>query len=609
MSGIYGFVTTTCISDEKRTALTSSLKSFSCLYGKDGYGETHGENYAIGSFIEHYSDSFPSGSAVIEEGKFLFSVDCVIYNRDELSENTNISDENLVAGIASEKGFGALCGINGDFAGAAYDKEEKELTLFRDHLGVRQLYYYCDGSVFAWSTDIRSLTSLPGADLSIDEEIFIIEMRGQNSNCLEKTEFNRIKCVLPGGILKVKAENGKFVLNKERYFLPGEKKLKGLSDEEYISEMKELITDSIRRRANAFDCPIAAELSGGLDSSVIDIILNRLGFKAEYIAWRTAPDSLPLQEVDERRVISDICKSENITCTYLRENEESDEYLSLPEVPFANTRSLGYTARFAKSKGCRVVFSGQGGDEGVSHRANVMELLHSHEYLSYLREVFFSCKGRNLPFVRGVYTVLRHLLKDYPKKKKPWKPSDDIIDILRDDFKSKMKKTDGYPFFFSIDPKAEFEQGGIRLRPETASYRAAPYGVRYVFPYEDYRLFDYALSIPRRMFLKNGINRLIYRKAFDSIMPQSLREVDYKDFPSLRNAKKEDGDNKPLPSVKEYISESLDTEIWREYIDFDKVRKLSEPENREEYEKYTPLLIQVSKMKNIQNLIKQRHDA
>ena len=66
-------------------------------------------------------------------------------------------------------------------------------------------------------------------------------------------------------------------------------------------------------RANIIKGLVGAELSGGLDSGVIDVLLNRLDKKGIYYSWSVHPNELEYAEDDERLIIEEICKRENMT--------------------------------------------------------------------------------------------------------------------------------------------------------------------------------------------------------------------------------------------------------------------------------------------------------
>lgn len=586
MSGIYGFVKIGNDDDTIAEGRVKGLGRWNRDYGRDGEGEVCGEGFAIGCFVEHFAEAFPAGTPVFEDGDLLYAIDAVIYNRDELDAKDGESDEEVIIRLIKNKGYLALKDVNGDFAGAVLNRLTGELKLFRDHLGVRQLYYYLKDGLLSFSTDIRGLGALPDADLKIDEEKVWFELAGYYNDVWDRTHFEYIKCVFPGSIILFTETEEGFSMSAERYFAPGQRKIRLENDEQYIARMRELVEDSIRRRLDAFPGRVGAELSGGLDSSVIDILINRMRPGGKYVAWRIVPDDWPLQPEDERIVIKDIVDQENLDCEYLPADTLTvkDDYNKVLPV-FVNTNSLGDTAKLVSQYGIRVVFSGFGGDEGVSRRSKILELFRAHEYKRYLLENWNIAKKKRFKVLRFFYYIIRQMCFDNPRRSKPWHTDYNAVPVLNKEYIERMNGVKGNPFFNGLDPVRAFECGCLRSRPETASFQAAEYGVRYVYPYEDYRLFDYAISIPRYLFKKDATNRWIYRIAFGDVMPESLRNVNCKNFPSIRNGKPP----KPFTYTEELrrLNEKLDSDRWRDYLDFDAVDKLIDSDelmsNKEEH--------------------------
>ena len=608
MSGIYGFFT---LKDSLPDNAVSCLQRWNQPYGGTAEGQENISCFGktagfAGAYINHFSDRFPAGASVLKKGKCYFVIDAVLYNRDEMlaDKNVPISDEELLADRVLCGGAEGLKSVNGDFAGAVIDAEKGTVTLFRDHMGVRPLYYYLDGSTFAFSTDIRALPPIYGLDMAINEKHLWLDFAGYVSDTLDETEFAKIRCVIPGSTLCIMNKSGYLEEKKTRYWKPAQHKIRLGSDAEYIAEMRHLVEDSIRRRLDSFPGLIGAELSGGLDSSVIDILINRMGRKGKYISWRLVPEDWPLQPVDERIVIRDICTQEGIECEYTPErpattSNEKDRI----EPAFTNTPLIREVARIAAAAGAKCVFSGQGGDEGVSHRPGPLETWHQHEYAAFFREKWNVARGHRFRFLRFLYSSVRDIFWFYPQRKKAWKTELNARCILQPEFVEKMKKIQGPPHYFSIDPVRGFEFGILRLRAETVAYQAAEYGVQYVFPFEDFRVFDYAVSIPRDLYLRNSVNRWIYRQAFDDIMPQTLRDVNYKDFPSWRgmnnDRKNETNQKKDKEPTPVRLLNELDRDFWREYISFERVEKLSHSQNRDDENEKEKLLVCRIKLNSI----------
>ena len=108
-------------------------------------------------------------------------------------------------------------------------------------------------------------------------------------------------------------------------------------------------------------------------------------------------------------------------------------------------------------------------------------------------------------------------------------------ELLRNDFCEKYG-TEYLPLrYFVYDPISYINHGGSRLRLDNAAVLGAYSGCRYIFPYMDYRVMDFAVSIPRYQYLRGRKNRYIFRESFKDIMPLSLYRQKCKEDVSNRN--------------------------------------------------------------------------
>ena len=139
-------------------------------------------------------------------------------------ENPELTDiHNFVDTYLSET-FDNLKNINGDFCGAL--KQNTKWILFRDHMGVRTLYYYLKGKDFAFAEDMRDLFNLEGIDLSINERLFYLRARGANTNTLTETDFQYIQCVQPGSYTDFEPTEDGWKITVHPYWIPGQKKIR-----------------------------------------------------------------------------------------------------------------------------------------------------------------------------------------------------------------------------------------------------------------------------------------------------------------------------------------------------------------------------------------------
>lgn len=153
--------------------------------------------------------------------------------------------------------------FNGIFAFAIYNKENKELFLCRDRIGVKPLYYANTGKMFAFASKIESLLYVDGVRSLCDEEgLNEIFMLGP-AKTMGKTVFKDIKELPPASYMYLK--NGKQTV-KTYWSLQAQSFSE--NQNQVVEHTHYLVTDAIRRQLVS-DVPVCTFLSGGLDSSII----------------------------------------------------------------------------------------------------------------------------------------------------------------------------------------------------------------------------------------------------------------------------------------------------------------------------------------------------
>lgn len=609
MSGICGIIQTT----EKETIVTEDLYKihrWNYPYGLTCSDVFIDKNISLGCCLEHITNApTPTKSVLCHEKKFAV-IDAVLYNRNEITSkcpNTNsLSDEELLLTYISSYGYNILNDVNGDFSGAIYDSEFHTITLFRDHMGIRPLFYYTDNEILAFSTDIRGLLSFQHINPVINEDWLYRTLSGHAIIGTENTEFANIFCVPPSGYITFSCNSQISLIEKQKYWTIGQKKIRYSTTDKYINQLRELISDSVNRRLNVFPGLVGAELSGGLDSGIIDILINRTGRDAIYHSWSVAPELLPYAEDDERLIIADICTQENITCHYSgfslnfginsniakntshikdRPLDPENIYSEYALPPYINTISICPTAEYINSQGAHVVFTGHGGDEGVSHRSNPYELFFHHEYYHFLKQMYHQSYGKNLRLLRMLKYAYKTVFIIGKKLKEPFIMDHATPELFQISFRNKMEHLPIPIQPFAFNPKKYVLDGGSRKRLDIVALLGALGGARYIAPYLDYRVIDYALSIPRHLYLKENTNRYIFREAFKTIIPDSLYRLTIKSNNSLKNIKPKEDWFERFKRGKEHLYNSLDWNYWKKYLDYNKITdwfNRGEPESEEE---------------------------
>lgn len=600
MSGIYGAWQAANRIKEYEMEL-NRLQGWNLAYGTDAAQRYVNEAVWLGCSYEKLSEAAPKSTPVMNrQGKYAV-IDALLYNRQELMEKGGfsdaLSDEKLLWAWIDKYGLDELKQVNGDFTGAIYEEETGTMTLFRDHMGVRPLYYYVDSEVFAFSTDIRGLVSMQCIDASVDENWLWDIIVSTATFGTENTEFAHIFCVKPASYMTFSLDSAQPKSVQTVYWQPGRKKIRLSSEEEYRARLRELITDSVKRRLDAVPELVGAELSGGLDSGVIDILIHRLGREAMYFSWSADPKELPYAEEDERLVVEDICKQEGVACHYRGSSVSFAEdsiinqkmrrigiepdlsagfYRRYVFPPYVNTLQIGQAAQYVNSCGAKVVFTGHGGDEGVSHRCNPYELFYHREYLHYFKYMWDSTRGEKKRIYKTVIRSHKNLTVSRKQLTGSFVGAYASKDMLKKEFYEKYEAGRAVAVPFAYDPLTYIKNGGSRNRLDVVALLGAYCGARYLVPYLDYRVIDYAVSIPRHLYLKHQTHRYLFREAFKDMMPESLYNLKGKEDTSWRNIEKKEKDSTAYLERKKRLLSMLDRAYWDRYLDWEVLEKWAE---------------------------------
>lgn len=636
MSGICGIIQNTNNHFENNEPI-QSIHRWNLPYGSACSDVVTFQNVSLGCHLEHITNTPITATPVLSSEDYFAVIDAILYNRQELlqkcSAASSLSDEELLFSYITAYGFDALKEVNGDFAGAVYDNKTHTISLFRDHMGIRPLYYYFDNSLLAFSTDMRGLLSFSHIKPSLNEAWLYKRIAGYPTLSSEETELANIFCVPPSGYITFSCDSKMALIKKEKYWALAKDKIRYSSSEEYITALRELVTDSVNRRLSVFPGLIGAELSGGLDSGVIDILINRSGRDAIYHSWSANPEILPYVKNDERLVITDICKQENITCHYCGLSDHlitefKEEYniakntvaiknkpitmqpifyeFALP--PHINTLPLSITAEYVSSKGAHVVFSGHGGDEGISHRAHPYELFYHHEYYHFLKHYYRLNYRKKFRIPKTFKHAYESVFVEGPKLKKPFIAYNSIPELFQSSFRDRFAKLPAATVSFAYNPKKYVLDGGSRSRLDVEALLGALSGVRYVTPYLDYRVINFALSIPRHLYFKGRTDRYIFREAFKDILPNSLYHLNNKWELSRNSIKQPEDWYETLKKEKEYIVNSLIRSYWENYLDYKEIHEwlqCAEPSSEEEKAKDSAIMQALKTCLLYQNMLIQ----
>src|SRR3954471_19477089 len=163
----------------------------------------------------------------------------------------------------------------GMFAIALWDKKERTLTLIRDRLGIKPIYWAKFGSLFMFGSELKALRACPGWTPRIDRNAVAAYMR-HNYIPAPHTIYQGVQKLEPGCVLTLPWGQEPTIIrfwNARTVATDGlANQLRG-SDSELTDQLEALLKDAVKRRMVA-DVPLGAFLSGGVDSSTVVALMQ-----------------------------------------------------------------------------------------------------------------------------------------------------------------------------------------------------------------------------------------------------------------------------------------------------------------------------------------------
>jgi asparagine synthase (glutamine-hydrolysing) len=169
----------------------------------------------------------------------------------------------------------ALASFNGMFAFAIWDTREQTLTLVRDRLGIKPLYFGNVNGAIVFGSELHAIAAYPNADLTINRDWLDRYLREIHIRS-DETIYSQIRAVRPGTIVTFDAT----LQAKERTYwslvdtVEAGKRDRFAGDEsEAADTIDQLLGDAVRLRTVS-DVPLGVLLSGGIDSSSVLALLQ-----------------------------------------------------------------------------------------------------------------------------------------------------------------------------------------------------------------------------------------------------------------------------------------------------------------------------------------------
>jgi asparagine synthase (glutamine-hydrolysing) len=276
------------------------------------------------------------------------------------------TDSEVVLNAMAEWGLAALTRLNGMFAFALWDHQERRLTLARDRYGIKPLYFWQSDDHLAFASEVKAIRLHPNFRFQVDPETLLEYFTFQNV-LSDRTLFRGIRMLPAGSYLSLDAQG---VAASGRYWdFRFTEPQRPADSEAYVEETDRLLRQAVRRQLIS-DVPVGAYLSGGMDSGAITAIAAREipNLTSVTVGFDLSSASGLEQGYDER------ARAERLS--YLFKTEHYEAVLKagdlervmpslvwhLEDLRVGQCYPNFYAAKLA-SRFCKVVLAGTGGDE------------------------------------------------------------------------------------------------------------------------------------------------------------------------------------------------------------------------------------------------------
>ncbi len=264
MCGITGYISQRCQSE----ALLKSLESIRHRGpdGSDVIAECFNDNQVgLGHARLAIIDLSDEGKQPMasRNDRYVMVYNGELYNFEELKKRLSPSiqetksDSRVMIELFSAFGASIFDELNGIFAAAFYDRHTGTITLVRDHLGVKPLYYMYENSELSFSSEVKGLKSYAGFDNKLDYAA-LYEYLSFGYVLEPNSGVKGVRKVPPGCYVEVCA--GDLKVNRYSSHQPSKDN----------KSVREVVESGIRRQLIS-DAKIGVFFSGGADSSLISV--------------------------------------------------------------------------------------------------------------------------------------------------------------------------------------------------------------------------------------------------------------------------------------------------------------------------------------------------
>lgn len=490
-------------------------------------------------------------------GRFVFVFNGEIYNHLELraqlqAENTGLvwrghSDtESLLACFSSWGVKRTLKAAVGMFAFALWDKQEQQLTLARDRLGEKPLYWGWCGDTLLFGSELKALKAHPDFNVEVDRGALSLLLR-HNYIPAPYTIYQGIEKLPAGQFVQIKKGQRRSDVQTKTYWQLNQVIENGLAnpftgtDTHATDKLEHTISQAVSGQMLA-DVPLGAFLSGGVDSSTVVALMQQQS-NQPVRTFAIGFDEPGYNEAEYAKEVARHLGTDH-TELYVSAQDALDLVPRLPDIycePFADSSQLPtfLVSRMAKQH-VTVALSGDGGDE----------LFGGYNPYQFAPRVWGKLKVLPLPLRQIAFRLLSglplsdklaKLLRVLPAKDKEqfyqilmshWDHPDQLVIGGRTyptliSSPEQWPQTDSFEHWMMAMDAGQYMTDDILVKVDRA---AMANSLETRVPLLDHRVVELAWQIPQHMKIRGGVGKWVLREVLYRHVPREMIERPKKGF-------------------------------------------------------------------------------
>ncbi|TLD81373.1 asparagine synthase (glutamine-hydrolyzing) [Helicobacter sp. MIT 11-5569] len=418
--------------------------------------------------------------------------------------------------------------FNGDFAFVIYDERDSSLFLARDRLGNKPLFYQFHGDKILFASEIKAFLAIKDSPFDLEEvSKWLLFSNGSENRTIYQDIFSFPKAHFAKFKLGGKLGDKSLRFQKYWEFEPNFEEINYLtydnkSFQKIMEELEFLLFDATKLRLRS-DVPMALCVSGGIDSSILAHLIQKVGVNCRYFALNFKDNAQGDESVYARELQKDL----NQKIEFINPSLDSikEDFKALCYTQDEVFRSLSIYSQYllfaSIAPYCKVSLGGQGADELFGG--------YYHHVGRYIFDVFREFEERLKIYGNSAFGEYNFGLKCSLKK-------DLKLQLFAQDNAKEIEKLEklGFP----IPPldnllkrfQPDFTQGlwldtiAFNL-PNLLRYEdrnAMVFGIENRTPFTDFRVVEFAFKIAKSCKVQKGYSKFILRMLLEKLGSKGL---------------------------------------------------------------------------------------